>query len=162
MKWVSTQSRSDWTKHRKARINSENSKVKKITMAKSSLCKLRLGFLKDSLLLDGNIHCTLLWTFDICWCLRGENSSKEIINILWQNICNYSKMARICHLLCKRPGYYLSASKTHVRDRILYWQFMLQWFIRFPEFAEFNERFAPFRNFNLQCSLYNGSHMRLH
>ena len=26
---------------------------------------------------------------------------------------------RTCHFLCKRPGCYHSASKTHVRDRIL-------------------------------------------
>ena len=30
----------------------------------------------------------------------------------------YRKRARTCHLLCKRPGYYHSTSKTHVRDRI--------------------------------------------
>ena len=35
-----------------------------------------------------------------------------------KNICHSRKRARTCHLLCKRPGYYHSASKTHVRDRI--------------------------------------------
>ena len=32
--------------------------------------------------------------------------------------CHYSKRARTCCLLCKRPGCYHSTSKTHVRDRI--------------------------------------------
>ena len=32
---------------------------------------------------------------------------------------HYSERARTCHLLCKRPGCYHSASKTHVRDRII-------------------------------------------
>ena len=35
-----------------------------------------------------------------------------------KNICHYSKIARTCHLLSKRSACYLSASKTHVRDRI--------------------------------------------
>ena len=63
-----------------------------------------------------------------------------------ENICHYSKRSRKCHLLCKRPGCYQSASKTHVKDRIF--KFMPQWFIRFPEFdefSEFNESPAPFK-----------------
>ena len=50
------------------------------------------------------------------------------------------KRAQTCHLLCKRPGCYHSTSKIHVRDTIFNWgQFILQRFIRFPEFAEFTE-----------------------
>ena len=44
--------------------------------------------------------------------------------------------------MCKRLGCYHSASKIHVRDRIIKLcpnQFMPQWFIRFPEFTEFSE-----------------------
>ena len=48
-----------------------------------------------------------------------------------------------CHLLHKIPGWYHSTSKTQLRDRIFKFapppQFMRQWFIRFPEFAEFTE-----------------------
>ena len=35
-----------------------------------------------------------------------------------KNICHYSKRAWTYHLLCKRLGYYRSASKTHVRDSV--------------------------------------------
>ena len=43
-------------------------------------------------------------------------------------------------LFCRRPRCYYSTNKTPVRDRIFKWtQFMLQWFIRFPEFADFSE-----------------------
>ena len=50
------------------------------------------------------------------------------------------------HLLCERPACYHSASTTHVRDR----NFKLNplhasMIITFPEFAEFNESYAPFR-----------------
>ena len=60
------------------------------------------------------------------------------------------KRARTCHLLCKRPGWYHRMPARHMWERgSLNWvQFMLQWFIRFPEFAEFtkfNEIFALFR-----------------
>ena len=62
------------------------------------------------------------------------------------------KRAQTCHLLCKRLVCYHSASKTHLN-----WvQFMLQLFIRFPEFAEFtefNESSAPFR----KNSILNGT-----
>ena len=46
--------------------------------------------------------------------------------IQWQNMCHYSKRARTCNLLCKRPWWSLNWA-----------QFMLHWFIRFPEFTEF-------------------------
>ena len=36
-----------------------------------------------------------------------------------KNICHNSKRTRTYHLLCKRPGCYHSARKTHVRDRII-------------------------------------------
>ena len=35
-----------------------------------------------------------------------------------KNICHYSKRAWTCNLLCKRPGFYHNAHKTHVRDGI--------------------------------------------
>ena len=64
-----------------------------------------------------------------------------------KNICHYSKMARTSHLLCKRSVCYHSASKTQVAERIHPPppQFMLQWFIRFPEFIEFKESSITFR-----------------
>ena len=66
-----------------------------------------------------------------------------------QNICRYSKRAWTCHLLCKRPGYSHSTSKTHVRGRIFKLSPIHSSVIfRFPEFAEFtefNESSAPFR-----------------
>ena len=36
------------------------------------------------------------------------------MNSVTKNICHYSKRARTCHLLCKRPECYHSASKTHM------------------------------------------------
>ena len=44
------------------------------------------------------------------------------------------KRDRTCHLLCKRLGWYHSVSKT---GSLSWHQFMLQWFIQFPEFTEF-------------------------
>ena len=35
-----------------------------------------------------------------------------------KNICHYSKRARTCHVLCKRPTCHHSSSKTHVKDGI--------------------------------------------
>ena len=54
-------------------------------------------------------------------------------------ICDYTKRARTCYLLCKKLRCYHSASKT--RHMWVTWslnlaQFMLQWFIKFPEFNE--------------------------
>ena len=58
----------------------------------------------------------------------------------------YSKRIRTCHLLCKRPGCYHSASKTHVRDRIFKLRpIHASLIISFPEFTEFSESSAPFR-----------------
>ena len=34
-----------------------------------------------------------------------------------KNSYHYSKMTQTCHLLCRRPGCYDSASNTHVRNR---------------------------------------------
>ena len=69
-----------------------------------------------------------------------------IQQIQWQKICHYSKRARTCYLLCKRPGCYHSASKIHVRDRIFKSSpIHASLIIRFPEFTEFNESSAPFR-----------------
>ena len=41
------------------------------------------------------------------------------LNFSDKNICHYSERVWTGHLLHKRPGYYHSTSKTHVRDRIL-------------------------------------------
>ena len=51
-------------------------------------------------------------------CKNGSHFS-EVSEFSDKNICHYSKRARTCHLLCKRPGFHHSTSKTHVRDRIL-------------------------------------------
>ena len=56
------------------------------------------------------------------------------------------KRTQTCHLLCKRPGCYHSASKKHVRDRIFkLTPIHASAIIRFPEFTEFNESSAPYR-----------------
>ena len=63
-----------------------------------------------------------------------------------KNICHYSKRAQTCYLLCKRPGCYHIANKTHVRDRIFKLSpFHASVIISFPEFTEFRESSAPFR-----------------
>ena len=59
------------------------------------------------------------------------------------------------HLLYQKPGCYHSASKTHVRGRI----FKLipihaSVIIRFPEFAEFSESYAPFRKNSIVSVCY--------
>ena len=72
--------------------------------------------------------------FPKCFLVNSLNSVTKKL-LLQQKDSNPS------HLLCERPTCYHSASTTHVRDRILKVQFMLQWFIWFPEFAEFSEHF---------------------
>ena len=63
-----------------------------------------------------------------------------------KNICHYSKRVQTCHLLCKRPGWYHSTSKIHVRDRIFKLSAIhASAIFRFPEFAEFSESSALFR-----------------
>ena len=57
---------------------------------------------------------------------REQNSWHTLLKILpcpnffagGKNIGHCNKRARTCHLLCKSPGCYHSASKTRVRDRI--------------------------------------------
>ena len=73
------------------------------------------------------------------------NVSLNSLNSVTKNICHYSKRTRTCHLLCKRPGCYHSASKTHMRGSLNWAQFMLQWFIRFLAFAESTDSSTPFR-----------------
>ena len=46
------------------------------------------------------------------------NVSIESAEFSDKNICQYSKRARTCKLLCKRQECCHSPSKTHVRDRI--------------------------------------------
>ena len=74
------------------------------------------------------------WTFEfpLVFSLNSANSVTKLFVI-------YSKRVRTCHLLCNRPGCYHSAGKTYMWEMgPLNWpQFMLQWLIRFPEFAEF-------------------------
>ena len=63
------------------------------------------------------------------------------------------KKAQTCQLLCKRPGSYQSASKTHEGDRIFK---MISW-LRFPKFAEiteFNESSALFSKTLLKHCFY--------
>ena len=64
------------------------------------------------------------------------------------------KGARTCHLLCKRPKCYHSTSRHMWETGSLNWaQFMLKWFIRFPEFAvftEYNESSGPFRKNSIE------------
>ena len=67
-----------------------------------------------------------------------------------KNICHYCQRARTCHLLCARTGGLPQRQKdTHVETGSLNSaQFMPEYFIRFPEFAEFTEfkeRSASFR-----------------
>ena len=50
------------------------------------------------------------------------------------------------HLLCEGPGCYHRASLTHVRDRNFKSSLIhSSAIIRFSEFAEFSESYAPFR-----------------
>ena len=65
-------------------------------------------------------------------------------------ICHCSKKDRTCHLLCKRPGCYHSASKTHVRASIL--KLTPNSFINFPEFTESS---APFRKDSNEIQTYS-------
>ena len=66
-----------------------------------------------------------------------------------KNICHYSKRALTFHLLRKRPGCYHSASKTHVRDRIIklipIHASVIYQIPEFAEFTDFNDSSAPFR-----------------
>ena len=67
-----------------------------------------------------------------------------------KNICHYSKRAWTWHLLFKRPGCHHTVPERHIweTESLNRAKFILQRFIRFPEFAEFtgfNESSAPFR-----------------
>ena len=61
----------------------------------------------------------------------------------WQNICHYSKRAWTWNpaTSCVRDQDATTAQARHMWETgSLNWaQFMLQWFLRFPEFAEFSE-----------------------
>ena len=54
----------------------------------------------------------------LIWMLTLEFFLNVFIEFSDKDICHYSKRTQTCHLLCKRPGCYHSASKIHVRDRI--------------------------------------------
>ena len=58
-----------------------------------------------------------------------------------RNICHYSKRAWTCHLLHKgdQDATTTSARRLWERGSLNGAQFMLQWFVQFPEFAEFTE-----------------------
>ena len=69
--------------------------------------------------------------------------------IQWQN--NWKSKRKIAGLepriSCLRDRDSTTQPQSHrQQSRALYWtQFMPQWFLRFPEFTEFSESFAPFR-----------------
>ena len=56
-----------------------------------------------------------------------------------KNTCHYSKRARTCHQAtsCVRDPDASTAPARHMWGSSIWAQFMLQWFIRFPEFSEF-------------------------
>ena len=64
-----------------------------------------------------------------------------------KNICHYSKRAGICHLFA-RDQHATTGPARHIGETgSLPWaQFMFQWCIRFPDFAEFNESSAHLGN----------------
>ena len=85
-----------------------------------------------------------LWdngVFPKCFSLNSANSvTKKIYDI---------KRIRTCHLATSsiRDQHATIAPARHMWENGSFnWaQFMLQWFIRFPEFSEFSESCAPFR-----------------
>ena len=65
--------------------------------------------------------------------------------IQWQkNIYHNSKRLQTCNLLCEKPGCYHSASKTHVRDRILKLIPMHTW-LTYPWIRWIHRSPVPFR-----------------
>ena len=83
------------------------------------------------------------------------NVFTEVSEFSDKNICLYSKRIQTCHLLCKRPGCYHSASKTHVGDRIFKLRPIYASVIfNFPKFAEFSEISALFRKISILNSSY--------
>ena len=66
---------------------------------------------------EKNAHC---WSKRFIWVF--PKYCQWILWIQWQKYYILKMVIRACHFLCKRPRRY---------------QFMLQWFIRFPEFTEF-------------------------
>ena len=83
----------------------------------------------------------------------GEAKSNSPISILEffiefpdKNICHYSKGLEPV-TSCVRGQDATTATARHMWEAgSLNWaQFMLQWFMRFPEFADFNKSSAPFR-----------------
>ena len=68
--------------------------------------------------------------------------------IQWKNICHHSKRAQTCQLVRDQDAITLSARHTWQTWCLNSAQSMLQWFISFPElaeFTEFNESSVPFR-----------------
>ena len=57
-----------------------------------------------------------------------------------KNVCHYSKRAWTCHLLCKTSGCsHRPARHRWETESLNSAQFILQWLIRFPEFADVSE-----------------------
>ena len=102
------------------------------------------------------VYDSSYWRFS---CMFSLNSVTKIFAI---------KRVRTCHLLCKSPGcYHSSVPARHMWETgSLNWaQFMLQWFIRLPEFTEFTESSAPFTknsgNYRVELvanSIYHSAH----
>ena len=71
------------------------------------------------------------------------NVFTEIAEFSDKNICHYSKRAQTCHpaASCVRDQDATAVLARHMWEtESLNWaHFMLQWFIRFPEFVEFSE-----------------------
>ena len=89
--------------------------------------------------------------------LHSKAEFRNLVNSVTKTIV-YSKRTRTCHLLCKRPGCYHSASKTHVRDRIFKsTPIHASMIIRFPEFAEFSESSAPFKKNSIETPKFDKS-----
>ena len=91
------------------------------------------------------------WTFNTltgamrCWTFRTFDFSLNVFTkfnkFSDKNICHYSKRAWTCHAAasCVRDQDATTVPARHVWETgsLNYAQFMLQWFIRFPEFSEF-------------------------
>ena len=91
--------------------------------------------------------CRYNGVFPKCIAELSEFSDKKIFVIIDKGLEPATN-----HLLCKDAT---TAPSRHMWEtRSLNWfQFMLQWFIRFPGFTEFNESSAPFRK-----KLHNVAH----
>ena len=90
--------------------------------------------------------CNTVTPHGVCFLEFFLNVSLNSANSVTRYYCHYSKRARTCHILYKRPDA-KTAPARHVWERgSSNWaKFILQRFIRFPEFSEFNESSVPFR-----------------